>query len=34
MGRDREALYSDKFKVCADFLWPKLTGIGDGTLSL
>ncbi len=34
MGRYREALYSDKFKVRADFLWPNLTGIGDGTLSL
>ena len=27
-------LYSDKFKVRADFLWPNLTVIGDGTMSL
>ena len=33
MGRYREALYSDKFKVRADFLWPNLTGIGDGTIN-
>ena len=33
MGRYREALYSDKFKVLADFLWPNFTVIGDGTIN-